>query len=278
MIGIKQIGFYKQGSGIHIKKKNRGKFTDYCNGKVTSECIARGKKSKNPLTRKRATFAANSRRWKHEEGSKIHKPNNHRSVLDNGWISTKQLKKKHRSGDGISLHEKGGIIKGLEGIPGIEETPPSSLPYTETLRFIRDLENPKGKGLKNGKATLYDKRTAGYGTDIVSGHPELANKIKSGKWTEKEARDQAVTDMRRHDATLMKQLSEYTNRPDTVSVGPRLLMAQARYHYGNLKSSFPEWAKAVAQGNANKQKELALKLAKGYPDRYQKIQSFNIYK
>lgn len=25
----------KKGSEIHIKKKNRGKFTKYCNGKVT---------------------------------------------------------------------------------------------------------------------------------------------------------------------------------------------------------------------------------------------------
>ena len=33
----------KEGSKIHIKKKNRGKFTDYCGGTVTSECIARGK-------------------------------------------------------------------------------------------------------------------------------------------------------------------------------------------------------------------------------------------
>lgn len=109
MIGINQLGFYKQGSGIHIKKKNRGKFTDYCNGKVTSECIARGKRSKNPLTRKRATFAANARRWKHEEGSKIHKPFGHRSISDNGFISTKQLKKKHKSG--ISLHGGGGPVK-----------------------------------------------------------------------------------------------------------------------------------------------------------------------
>jgi hypothetical protein len=29
----------KNGSGIHIKKKNRGKFTSYCGGKVTDECI-----------------------------------------------------------------------------------------------------------------------------------------------------------------------------------------------------------------------------------------------
>ena len=50
---------------IHIKKENRGKFTDWCGGKVTSECIARGKKSSNPVIRKRATFAANSRKWNH---------------------------------------------------------------------------------------------------------------------------------------------------------------------------------------------------------------------
>lgn len=58
----------KKGSKIHIKKKNRGKFTDYCGGKVTQECIARGKKSKDPKIRKRATFAANARKWKHENG------------------------------------------------------------------------------------------------------------------------------------------------------------------------------------------------------------------
>ena len=51
----------RKGGKIHIKKENRGKFTDYCGGKVTSECIARGKRSPNPAIRKRATFAANSR-------------------------------------------------------------------------------------------------------------------------------------------------------------------------------------------------------------------------
>lgn len=53
----------KKGSKIHIKKENRGKFTDYCGGKVTSECISRGKNSPDPKIRKRATFAANSRLW-----------------------------------------------------------------------------------------------------------------------------------------------------------------------------------------------------------------------
>ena len=55
----------KNGNKISIKKKNRGKFTQYCGGKVTEECIRRGKNSPSATIRKRATFAANSRKWKH---------------------------------------------------------------------------------------------------------------------------------------------------------------------------------------------------------------------
>ena len=54
---------FGNGGGIHIKKKNRGKFTEYCGGKVTSECIQRGLHSSNPTTRKRANFARNTRKW-----------------------------------------------------------------------------------------------------------------------------------------------------------------------------------------------------------------------
>lgn len=90
MIGVNIIGVYK--SGIKIKKSRRGLFTEYCGGKVTDECISRAKKSKNPKLRKRATFAANARKWKHEEGAKIHKPFGHRAITDNGWQTTKQLK------------------------------------------------------------------------------------------------------------------------------------------------------------------------------------------
>ena len=73
MIKIEIFGvpYLKNGSGIHIKKKNRGKFTEYCGGEVTDECIQKAKKSKNPKLRKRATFAANARKWKHKEGGEI---------------------------------------------------------------------------------------------------------------------------------------------------------------------------------------------------------------
>ena len=65
------ILYLKDGSKIHIKKKNRGKFTVYCGGNVTSACIAKAKASGNPTLIKRATFAANARKWKHQKGGKL---------------------------------------------------------------------------------------------------------------------------------------------------------------------------------------------------------------
>ena len=50
-------------SKIHIKKKNRGKFnaTKKKTGKSTEELTH----SNNPLTRKRAIFAQNAKKWHH---------------------------------------------------------------------------------------------------------------------------------------------------------------------------------------------------------------------
>ena len=62
------IQFYADGGGIHIKEANKGKFTKYCGGKVTSACIDKGKKSSSPAVRKRATFAQNARGWSHADG------------------------------------------------------------------------------------------------------------------------------------------------------------------------------------------------------------------
>lgn len=69
----KQLGgLLKKGGTIHIKPENKGKFaaTKKATGKTTAEL----KNSKNPLTRKRATFAANAKKWNHkkaEVGAKL---------------------------------------------------------------------------------------------------------------------------------------------------------------------------------------------------------------
>ena len=75
------LNTFAKGGKIHIKPENRGKFTKYCGGKVTSECIARGKRSSDPAVRKRAAFAANARKWHHAFGGDLL---THGAEWDNG--------------------------------------------------------------------------------------------------------------------------------------------------------------------------------------------------
>lgn len=55
-------------SGIKIKKANRGKLRKTAKtkkgAKIPASTLRSLKKSKNPTTRKRATFAMNARKWK----------------------------------------------------------------------------------------------------------------------------------------------------------------------------------------------------------------------
>lgn len=59
----------KSGGTIHINPANKGKFTETKKrtGKSTEELTH----SKNPLTRKRAVFAQNAKKWNHKEGGQI---------------------------------------------------------------------------------------------------------------------------------------------------------------------------------------------------------------
>lgn len=88
------LEFLKNGSGIHIKEKNKGKFTSYCGGKVTDECIRKAKASGNPTLVKRATFAQNARRWKHKEGGKAFVTGI--NILDSNPKAYKEVKKKYK--------------------------------------------------------------------------------------------------------------------------------------------------------------------------------------
>ena len=94
------VPYFKNGHKIYIKKSNRGKFTEYCNGKVTDECIQRGKNSKDPKIRKRATFAANARRWSKKDGGtfglNMHSPAIFPEVtqMTNHWYAN-EIKKKY---------------------------------------------------------------------------------------------------------------------------------------------------------------------------------------
>ncbi len=60
---------FSDGGSIHIKPENRGKFTETKRrtGKTTEELTH----SSNPLTRKRAIFAQNARKWHHAFGGEL---------------------------------------------------------------------------------------------------------------------------------------------------------------------------------------------------------------
>lgn len=94
------VQYFKNGHKIHIKKQNRGKFTEYCGGNVTDECIQRGKNSSDPKIRKRATFAANARKWSKKDGGtfglNMHSPSIFPEVtqMTNHWFANK-IKKKY---------------------------------------------------------------------------------------------------------------------------------------------------------------------------------------
>ena len=62
---------YANGGNINIKPENKGKFTatKKRTGKTTEELTH----SKNSLTRKRAIFAQNAKKWKHENGGNLPK-------------------------------------------------------------------------------------------------------------------------------------------------------------------------------------------------------------
>ena len=55
----------KGGSGIHINPANKGKFTETM--KRTGKSAEELSHSKNPLTRKRAIFMLNARKWNHNK-------------------------------------------------------------------------------------------------------------------------------------------------------------------------------------------------------------------
>lgn len=63
------INRFLKEEGIHIKKENEGKFTatKKATGKSTEELTH----SKNPLTRKRAVFAQNAKKWHHKGKKKL---------------------------------------------------------------------------------------------------------------------------------------------------------------------------------------------------------------
>ena len=61
----------KSGGQIHIKKKNRGKFTESANNAGKSVQEFAKKERYSPTLVKRANFARNASKWKHQFGGTL---------------------------------------------------------------------------------------------------------------------------------------------------------------------------------------------------------------
>ena len=76
---LKVIGipYYKDGSGIHIKEKNKGKFTQAAKqrGMEVQEFashVLSNRDEYSPTLVKRANFAHNAKAWKHAKGGNLY--------------------------------------------------------------------------------------------------------------------------------------------------------------------------------------------------------------
>lgn len=131
----------KNGSGIHIKKKNRGSFTKWCGGNVTDECIRRGKNSPNPKIRRKATFADNARHFKHKSGGIL--------KAENGMKSKRAIK----AGDLARMHLQKSKAPDWDSLDyGYNEMGKNGLSHPERVAIMgntiqENAGSPKGHGI-----------------------------------------------------------------------------------------------------------------------------------
>jgi hypothetical protein len=97
---------YKNGGTIHINPANKGKFnaTKARTGKSTEELTH----SSNPVTKKRAVFAQNAAKWKHENGGPL--------LVGNQHVAMGGSLKMYDEGGALNVaYGNGGMIKRADG-------------------------------------------------------------------------------------------------------------------------------------------------------------------
>ena len=189
-----------------------------------------------------------------------------------------EFKDRNRINDDGTTYEMGG-----EGKAKSKRSRPVTgvLPYGYTIRNLYSVENPYRKGIKGNVAKMYDNRTLGAGVDVVSGHPELYKKAKSGKMTKKQADETAVIHLRKDDNAIRSNYADVYGKAasDTLSYGPRFLVAQARYQQGNVRKAWQPIHKAMAKGDAKALKKAVLQVTpKDHEYRRKWIEDFKVYK
>lgn len=189
----------KGNSGIYIKPENRGKFTatKKATGKTTEELTH----SKNPITKKRAIFAQNAAKWKHEDGSKGVKsfPDLNKDgkisradvLVGRGVIPAKKMQMGTKATkDSTAYYSNKAYISGLKGAVGEGNLSTRLKHFNEADKAKEDAKRQKLKGKpgydKNGFPL--DKKKAGTKSAMMCGSKGMkyAEGTKSIKFKKKE--------------------------------------------------------------------------------------------
>ena len=139
---------FAEGGTIHINPENKGKFTETKRrtGKTTEELTH----SKNPLTRKRAIFSQNAKKWKHEDGGNLM---THGANFSTGLTFI-------NNGDTHENNPFEGVPMGMdsEGVPNlVEEGEVIYNDYVFSNRLKVPEKEKKGLGLSGYKGITYAK-------------------------------------------------------------------------------------------------------------------------
>lgn len=278
----------KKGSGIHIKKKNRGKFTEYCGGEVTQKCIDKAKKSKNPTLRKRATFAANSRKWKHAQGGTLMPKYFFGNVINNiRYMNAPTYEAptlKEAIWQAYNEDNAGKVIKWNGNFYKAEFNEDDFKEYQQYKReevnrkitnedvvdayienVVWKMENPYLKGYNPVSKKFRVYRDSGNVNDLNNLGPGIAHTSDVGKnldygksYTRSELNDELRPDLLEKMKKISEQMHEkYGDAADTLSLGNRLIQLDIAHNtrprgkkQANMPiTGWPSLTQAMMEGN-----------------------------
>lgn len=192
----------KKGSGIHIKKSHEGRFTEYCGGNVTEECIRRGKNSPDPKIRKQAVFAQNARKFKHQDGGSIYGAS---QIQTNGNLSQqwKQQQEMAVQNFNQSMEQK----KQLDEMKRMQESQALGQNIGNTVGSLI------GTGMQAIAQNIRERRAGGEGGEVKgnSQQPTVSQATTSYQMPQLPTSLQGINNMMRNPFAIPQQMPTMMN-------------------------------------------------------------------
>ena len=196
------VHLLKKGSGIHIKKSHEGRFTEYCGGNVTEECIRRGKNSPDPKIRKQAVFAQNARKFKHQDGGSIYEAS---QIQTNGNLSQqwKQQQEMAVQNFNQSMEQK----KQLDEIKRIQESQALGKSIGNTVGSL------VGTGMQAIAQNIRERRTSGEEGEVKGNYqqPTVQQATTSYQMPQLPTSLQGINNMIRNPLAITQQMPTMMN-------------------------------------------------------------------